>query len=200
MARLVAMGAAAVVVLGASPAFAGHQPIVEGPDANQLPAFMGSAATPNPVFAPDPPRHPFMAPNGRNNIHNDAYMTDTYQGCGPAGRRGSRGPARRCSARRMRDRITFDSQGRLVTVCVGLDRAVLRPHARHSNPGRAGDTSRCRSATRPRRGFPFNDFTGGGYFYLDHLDRAVLPTSERHVYVVAQTAGDRVSPWPGITT
>lgn len=71
MDRLVALGAAAVVLLAVPPAFAGHQPIIEGPDANQLPAFMGSAATPDPVFATEPPRHPFMAPNGLSNLHVD---------------------------------------------------------------------------------------------------------------------------------
>ena len=31
----------------------------------------------------------------------------------------------------------------------------------------------------------FNDFAGGGYFYLDNRDRAVVPTTTRHVFVVA---------------
>ena len=34
----------------------------------------------------------------------------------------------------------------------------------------------------------FTDFSGGGYFYLDERDRAVLATSERHVLVVAETS------------
>ena len=41
---------------------------------------------PRPISAPLPPRHPFMAANGRSNIHDDAYMTDTYAGSGPLGR------------------------------------------------------------------------------------------------------------------
>ena len=32
--------------------------------------------------APRPPRHPFMAPNDRSNIHDDAYQTDTADGPG----------------------------------------------------------------------------------------------------------------------
>ena len=35
----------------------------------------------------------------------------------------------------------------------------------------------------------FTDFAGGGYFYLDHRDRAVIPTTTRHVLVVRQTGG-----------
>jgi hypothetical protein len=34
-----------------------------------------------------------------------------------------------------------------------------------------------------------SDFSGGGYFYLDHRDRAVVPTADRHVQVVRQTSG-----------
>ena len=29
-------------------------------------------------------------------------------------------------------------------------------------------------------GNPFSNFAGGGYFYLDHRDRAVVPTADRH--------------------
>ncbi|RME21037.1 MAG: hypothetical protein D6806_15395, partial [Deltaproteobacteria bacterium] len=29
------------------------------------------------------PQHPHMAPNGRSNMHDDAYMTDTYEREGP---------------------------------------------------------------------------------------------------------------------
>ena len=36
---------------------------------------------------------------------------------------------------------------------------------------------RCPLPPRDARSNPFNDFTGGGYFYLDHRDRAVIPTS-----------------------
>ncbi|TMA57017.1 MAG: hypothetical protein E6J75_08490, partial [Deltaproteobacteria bacterium] len=61
-------------------------PIPEGPDANSVPAFLGSPAVPQRIPAPRIPQHPFMAPNGRSNVHDDAYMTDTYVGSGPLGR------------------------------------------------------------------------------------------------------------------
>ncbi len=35
----------------------------------------------------------------------------------------------------------------------------------------------------------FQDFTGGGYFYLDSHDRVVTSTTTRHIYVIAETAG-----------
>ena len=33
---------------------------------------------------------------------------------------------------------------------------------------------------------PFQDFSGGGYFYLDNHDRAVIPAGNRHILVVAR--------------
>jgi hypothetical protein len=32
------------------------------------------------------PQHPFMALNAGSNMHNDAYMSDTYEATGPGGR------------------------------------------------------------------------------------------------------------------
>ena len=37
---------------------------------------------------------------------------------------------------------------------------------------------------------PFQDFAGGGYFYLDNQDRAVVPTTERHVLVIGLENGE----------
>ncbi len=95
-----------------------------------MPNFEGATATPKPVNGgPAPPRNPFMAPNPRNNIHDDPYMSDTYRGPGPLGDGPEPSaffpPGHECGS------ITFDSQGRIVTVCVGLDRPVLvllEPH------------------------------------------------------------------------
>ena len=63
-----------------------------------------------------------MAPNGRSNLHNDAYQTDSYRWAGPLGNRLAATSAlfsRECAS------VTIDSHGRLVTICVGLDRPVL---------------------------------------------------------------------------
>ena len=142
--------------------------------------FIGSPATPNPVAAVDPPRHPFMAPNGRSNLHVDAYQTDVHQGPGTLGRDMSRTETfleGDCAS------VTFDSRGRIVTVCVGLegpkllmlDATTLETLAAFPLPPRL-----------PGGGNPFNDFAGGGYFYLDNQDRAVIPTTSRHLYVVRE--------------
>jgi hypothetical protein len=190
-------GLEALVVLAAAlalPAVASAQvpglpvvPIPGDPLAPNVDPFTGTTAIPRPVGAPRVPRNPHMAPNGRSNLHNDSYMTDVYRKLeGPLGDgpRGSALFARECGS------VTFDRSDRIETICVGLDRpvlALLDPHsfevlAAHELPPRqvgAGD--------------PFTDFSGGGYFYLDDRDRAVVPTTTRHVLVVAQTGA------PGFT-
>jgi hypothetical protein len=192
-AGVLALAAAATLV---APAGAGAQtpgmtpmPIPQGPMAASITPFTGSPARPDPFFLPRVPRNPFMAPNGLSNIHDDGYQTDTYRWRGPLGRGTSAksafylGPAlsRECAS------ITFDSRGRLVTICVGLDRPVvaiidpntLEPLATFDLPPRQPGGG----------GNPFTDFSGGGYFYLDHRDRAVAPTTTRHIYVVGETPG-----------
>src|SRR5438045_8172540 len=117
--RFVAVAVAAAA-FATGPAALAAQPIPEGP--NSLPGFIGKPATPSPVFAPDPPRHPHMAPHGRSNIHDDAYMTDTYQGAGPLGNgitRTSTFLSHECAS------LTLDSRAPIVARCVGLESRVL---------------------------------------------------------------------------
>jgi hypothetical protein len=86
-----------------------------------LEAFSGRVAAKRPVRASRVPRHPFMAANGRSNVHNDAYQTDTYRNLGPLGRRtrvysasyDGAGGVGSCGIT-----IAFDRKGRLVTTCV----------------------------------------------------------------------------------
>src|SRR3954469_25863334 len=76
---------AAVLVpgaLAASPNPIESQP-PDGP--SMVPNFIGHFAHPQPVSAPRAPQNPFMAPNGRSNVHDDAYQTDTYTWAGPLG-------------------------------------------------------------------------------------------------------------------
>jgi hypothetical protein len=150
-------------------------------------ALIGHPAERRPIYSPDPPRHPHMAPNGRSNLHVDAYQTDVHQTIGPLGRDLR---VRNQSLPGVCGSITFDSAGRIVTVCVGLsgpalfllDPETLAPLATAPLP--------------PRRPLPpganiFNDFSGGGYFYLDDRDRAVIPTTDQRLVVVAIADGPK---------
>lgn len=157
-------------------------PIPSSGQPGAVPSFVGMPADPVGFYAPDPPRHPFMAPNGRSELHNDAYQSDTNQISGPLGRRAgvlSTEVGGDCAS------VTFDARGRIVAVCVGLsgprlymfDPSTLATLASFSLPGRLPSTN------------PFQDFTGGGYFYLDHQDRVVVATTTRHLYVIGETGG-----------
>src|SRR5439155_17901780 len=166
---------------------AAADPIPESDTSGQ--AFFGSPAVQNPIFGiPEAPRHPFMAPNERSNIHTDAWQTDTNRLPGPLGR-----DMKRVSAAHFSDcgSVTFDSKGRIVTVCVGLtgpngggaglnllDPQTLDTLAKYDLPPRQPGAA---------SGSIFTDFSGGGYFYLDNQDRAIVPTTTRHLYVVAET-------------
>jgi hypothetical protein len=176
--KLVAGGAVALALL--APAAAGAaQPIPNDATPGAVQAYQGAPAQPRRLAAQEPPRHPFMAPNGRSNIHDDGFQSDTYWIPGPLGRNMSvlsNAQFGDCAS------VTFDTHGRIVTVCVGvagpqlvlMDPKTLDTIASMALPPRLpGSTS------------IFNDFAGGGYFYLDNRDRAVVPTTTRHVFVVA---------------
>ena len=171
------------VLAACLPGTAAAIPIPQGDGTDAAP-FEGAVATQQPVTAVAPPRHPFMAPNERSNLHNDAYQTDAGPTPGPLGNRMSSTSTylnADCAS------VTFDSKSRVETICVGLqgpttpaglylfDPVTLETIDQFSLPPR-----------QPGVGNPFTDFAGGGYFYLDHRDRAVIPTTTRHIYVVAQ--------------
>jgi hypothetical protein len=183
-ARIAALGGALAFALSAQPAGAAPTPIPEGaPIGSPPPTFIGAPAAQNPVFASRPPRHPFMAPNDRSELHNDAYQTDANVGPGPLGI-----GMQRLSTLHFADcgSITFDSRGRLVTICVGL----VRPTLMMIDPNTLDTLASMPLPERdPSGGKIFNDFAAGGYFYLDNRDRAVLLTNSKHLLVVRETPG-----------
>jgi hypothetical protein len=159
-------------------------PIPQNPsDVAAVPAFIGSAARPKKVSAPTSPQNPFMAPNGRSNLHNDAYMTNTYLWSGPLGssmQTLSTFQGAECAS------LTIDSAGRLVTICIGLE----GPRLAMFDPQTLDLLAVMELPPRsPGTGNPFTSFSGGGYFYLDQSDRAVIPTTNDQIWVVGETSG-----------
>ena len=153
-------------------------PIPQQPLAQPVPEFIGSPATPKPIAARPVPQSLFMAPNGRSGVHLDAYQSDTYPTAGPLGNSpevSSTFLAALCGT------VTFDQQGRILAVCVGtrpilylLDPVSLETLARFPLPKhqQAGGT-----------------FGAGGYFFLDQLDRAVIPTRTRDIWRIKEVNG-----------
>jgi hypothetical protein len=132
-----------------------------------------------------PTRNPFMARNGRSNLHNDAYQTNAYAGAGPSGAKTKLTSAflqQECAS------ITFDRRGQIVSVCVGavgetLD--VLQPHSLHLLATYPLPTKAKVGVGSLTGGPNASTFGGGGYFYLDNHDEAVVPTVDGRVAVLA---------------
>jgi hypothetical protein len=136
------------------------------------------------------PQHPFMAPNGRSNMHNDAYMTDTYEVAGPVGVDAEvvstyMGLAE-CAT------VTFDNKGRIWTVCANLtlpqllllDPVTLNELAAYPLPPRWeywGDDPIG----------PYQDTSGGAYFCMDDQGRAIIGTNNLSIQIIAYDEGER---------
>jgi len=128
------------------------------------------------------PRHPAMAVGG-NNMHNDAYVSDVNDGPGPLGR----GAIIRSRTQGFGGygTLTFDRQGRVVAVNGNarefqlelLDANTLDELASYDLPPR--------SWMFPLQGvMPWKYIGAGMYFYLDHQDRAIIPTTRNTVMVI----------------
>ncbi len=157
-------------------------PIPQDPGATSVRPFLGAARPAHPLrgtrFAP---RHPFMAANDRSNLHDDAYQSDAGRARGPLGRSPdvtSTLYTQECAS------VTFDVQGRILTVCVGLATVDLRLLDPRTLDVLADYPLGPRPASSASH--PFTAFGGGGYFYLDDHDRVVVPTSDGHIDVVAE--------------
>jgi hypothetical protein len=167
----------------AAPAVA--DPLTPSGPTPTLPQHMGKAAKSNPVPDITPaPQQPYMAPNPKNNVHNDPWMTDNYtQIKGPLGRSPdvfSTTIGRDCIT------LTFDSKGRLVATCTDLshgpgiymfDPTTLQQLAFMALP----------YIPPPAGTNPATNTTGGAYFYLDGQDQAVVATSDRHILLIGET-------------
>jgi hypothetical protein len=115
-----------------------------------------------------------MAPNGRSNIHVDAYQSDTYPTSGPLGHAPT---VKSAVLLGLGGTVTFDSAGRIVILVLGngprrlflLDPVTLGTQwVLDLPPSSSSGTA----------------FGGGGYYFLDELDRAVIPTVNQQIWIV----------------
>ena len=151
-----------------------------------LPRFQGAPFAAKPMTATKAPRHPYLAPNPRSNIHNDTWMTDAYAWAGPLGRdplatSSSMSPAV-CGS------LTFDSKDRIVSVCPSL---VAPPEVRVIDPKTLEIMASYDTPfnTDPPGQRLYQNFAGGGYFFLDGRDRIWSATKTGHLFVL-QVAPD----------
>src|SRR5262249_38434592 len=163
-------------------------PIPNG-SATSLPAYSGAAIFPQAVKAKKPPQNPRMARNGKSNVHDDTWMSDTYwRRVGPLGR----APATVSSVLNgVCVTVTFDRRGRIVATCSSL----AGPHLFMIDPATLDVLADVTLpfVPPPPGTDPTQNTAGGAYFYLDDHDEAVVATSDKHIMVFAETP-DRAAP------
>ena len=172
-------------------------PIPQQQNARPVPLFIGDPAVAQPITAPIIPQNPFMATGAWNNIHNDAYMSDTYVTGGPMGHSpevlstflGTVTQPGNNIVTGLVVVLTFDQQGLLIAAAVRVNReaGTAQVHLVLIDP----DTL----ATLGVLPLPEEQITvarnfrpAGSYFYLDQLDRIIIGTVERTIWVVSHTA------------
>jgi hypothetical protein len=173
---------AAALALGAAGSAAGSTPIAD-PNPSSLPSASGAQATAHQLTPTVAPQNLFMATNPNSNIHNDTWMTDAYARSGPLGHdlQASSGamPAALCGS------VAFDSHGRIVSVCPSI---VAPATARVIDPNTLDVLASYTMPGGPNPSGPtaFQNFTGGGYYFLDNHDRIWSATKTSHLLVLAQ--------------
>jgi outer membrane protein assembly factor BamB len=182
---------AIALILLALPAAAAADPILD-PLAPLFPEYAGAPAVPHQLKPTRAPQNPFMARNPRNNIHNDTWMTDAYQWAGPIGQApvamSNAMPPALCGS------LTFHSRGFIVSVCPSLASA---PQARVIDPKTLEilATYNMPNAPDPPGTKAYQNFAGGGYFFLDKHNRIWSATKTSHVLVLqVSDDGTRVTP------
>ena len=162
-----------------------------------LPHYQGAPATARPLAASKAPRNPHLAKDPRSNIHNDTWMTDAYAYAGPLGN--SPRAFSNAMAPALCGSLTFHSQGYIVSVCPSVG---VPPQARVIDPVSLEvlATYDMPTAPDPPGTRQYQNYAGGGYFFLDDKNRIWSATKTSHLFVlqVAQTAA--ASPRSATTT
>jgi hypothetical protein len=177
----VAPAAIIALALALAPA-AAADPIID-PLAPLFPKYQGAPATPNQLTPTRAPQNRFMARNPRGNIHNDTWMTDAYSWAGPLGNsptatsNGMATPPGLCGS------LTFHTRGFIVSVCPSIGRG---PQARVIDPNTLEilATYDMPNAPDPPGTKTYQNFAGGGYFYLDRRNRIWSATKTNHILVL----------------
>ena len=142
--------------------------------------FTGTPATAQPLPHEPIAQNPFLSPNGTNSMHDDAYASDAYEVSGPLGRRlqvrSATYGVSECAT------IAFDSRGRIVGLCGGLEGFTLRL----IDPTTMSQLDQLKTSTRDLLSLsnPFSDICGGTYFFLDGHDVAYVLTTTKQIWRV----------------
>jgi hypothetical protein len=129
------------------------------------------------------PQHPFLAPNGSNNMHSDAYMSDSYEVSGPLGLNPLVTVAKYGTDWSLCVTVTFDSKGRIITFIsrraegsyiMLIDPNTLETLASYPLPPQRSNDQLP----------PLSDTSGGAYFVLDYQDRVIIADRDNAIQII----------------
>ena len=173
MKKVMLLGAIAIVVVYLAGLRACHQ----------VPADMGAPSESRPLAVMDHAQHPFLAESQRSSMHGGAHNWDINTYPGPLGHKTISKHRKFSSVIGVAPNISFDSQGRLITVSIKLnsielhllDPETLEPIAMLDLPPKASAS----------------DNSGGGYFHIDAKDRVLLaPANDTiSIYEISESSG-----------
>jgi len=149
---------------------------------NDVPPVIGEAVSARPMPAVDLPAHPLLAEPQRSGMHAGSYNIDVSDYAGPLGHNTV---ARHRSFGKIigvAPNISFDDQGRIITVALNLNRVMLYlldPETLET----------LASYEMPKKAD--RDNSGGAYFHLDHQDRPILAPNDNSIKVldIAEESG-----------
>jgi len=129
-----------------------------------------------------------MASNAGNNMHCDSYISDAYEAAGPLGANAQ--VSSRTQGFGGYGTLTYDRAGRIVAVYSNGRRFQLEL----MDPYTLEELASYNLPPRPwywllQGIMPWQYIGAGMYFYLDEQDRAVVPTTENTILVIAVPAG-----------
>jgi hypothetical protein len=153
-------------------------PRVERLEGREVPSTI---ATP-PIF-----QNPFMAPNNFSEIHLNSYQTDTFSVPGPGSVSHQTVQQGLIRSFGIAGTIAFNSSGQIVTI---RESSVLtRTGVTNAttllliDPVSLRVLDKVSLPARPQQQRGTVSFSGGGYFYLDNLDRVVCATTENTIRI-----------------
>ena len=149
----------------------------------QVPAVIGAASDPRPMTPISYIQHPFLAESQRSSMHGGAHNWDINTYPGPLGRNTTAKHRKFSNIIGVAPNISFDSQGRLITVSLKLNSIEL-----HLLDPETLET--IAMLELPPKASP-SDNSGGGYFHIDAQDRVLLAPANHtiSVYEIHQTSG-----------
>jgi hypothetical protein len=144
-------------------------------------------AVPTAIATPPIFQNPFMAPNNFSEIHLNSQQTDTFSVLGPAAFRHQTVPQGLIRPpTQIAGTITFNAKGQIITIRTGIDpRSGTNNIAQNLlliDPVRRSILDQVSLPPRAQTGSTVS-FSGGGYFYLDNLDRVVCVTTTNEIRI-----------------